>query len=799
MIGASPSPSNGTNQGVKKKRNKLIKSCTFCRMRKLKCDKNKPMCSTCVVRQRKECSYTYTTSSRASSPTANDGKVNISNLSKKENVYDSLSPSEGNIEMLKDTVNTNGYLADSPSVSNTKYKKNPYYDYYNFQMKESGKISVSGPTSIRTTLIENSTLFRSNKLFNYIWEKVKISRDRWKLEHNFEKLNELSFEEQATFSKSKSLLYHITLNLPPYKEIVESINDFFDKSDIYYHSMALDKNKILSDLKACFILDNFNEKVIQIILINKFNHFKVAVILEILCITHFGLEVPHTIQIYRTHVKGITTSKSMYVEKAQFLLLHVFYLKTYCLTSGDYTNLLTISDLLCSTCIGLGFNRNIDALYSNKETLCGSLKSIKHIWLFTLFLDWDVSFNTGKGLAISKNDYDLDDFLKLYASEVEYTSITALILRFLKIIRKQYIIFTDRNETPDLSQFVEEIISFLKLEFPDIKNYVNYDQMHNISLMKFIVLIPALSVIITFLGLNKNPHQSVTKVRNYTYKFDMMIFKLTTNLVKYCFLLDNEYYPEIIRNTALDSDGYSRLNISPHLSFSISLTNSATLRSQSHFFFVAYLQLTYFSNNLVLSSDLGTAPFDIQSFCTPNDENYNMDSVFDFYVNVSIEWWEPQVTAMTNVLLRSYSCVIMKTLHKICFTIISTMRSIRDKTEHQWAANNECLVNAGNVLQKEIDCQINKSSNEIKVGKERSLYISPQGYTSSIEESMEDIKNPNFQYLDHLRRILDFDNCSLGSPTTKEESERYSKEFWANYVLDWEQEIAKIDNIFEAV
>lgn len=52
--GEGSADGNGT---VKKRRRKAIKSCAFCRKRKLRCDQQKPMCSTCKARNHKECVY----------------------------------------------------------------------------------------------------------------------------------------------------------------------------------------------------------------------------------------------------------------------------------------------------------------------------------------------------------------------------------------------------------------------------------------------------------------------------------------------------------------------------------------------------------------------------------------------------------------------------------------------------------------------------------------------------------------------------------------------------------------------
>ena len=45
------------NNEVTKRRRKLVKSCLFCRKRKLKCNKAKPMCQQCSARKLPSCVY----------------------------------------------------------------------------------------------------------------------------------------------------------------------------------------------------------------------------------------------------------------------------------------------------------------------------------------------------------------------------------------------------------------------------------------------------------------------------------------------------------------------------------------------------------------------------------------------------------------------------------------------------------------------------------------------------------------------------------------------------------------------
>lgn len=55
--GGGSNATRPTSSNSNKKRNKLIKSCGFCRRRKLRCDQQKPMCSTCISRNLVACQY----------------------------------------------------------------------------------------------------------------------------------------------------------------------------------------------------------------------------------------------------------------------------------------------------------------------------------------------------------------------------------------------------------------------------------------------------------------------------------------------------------------------------------------------------------------------------------------------------------------------------------------------------------------------------------------------------------------------------------------------------------------------
>ena len=82
--------------GKKGKRRKVIKSCAFCRKRKLKCSQARPMCQQCVIRKLPQCVYTEEFNYPLSNTELFEQVPNVALVQKIENLQTLLKENDNN-------------------------------------------------------------------------------------------------------------------------------------------------------------------------------------------------------------------------------------------------------------------------------------------------------------------------------------------------------------------------------------------------------------------------------------------------------------------------------------------------------------------------------------------------------------------------------------------------------------------------------------------------------------------------------------------------------------------------------
>ena len=239
------------------KRHKPIKSCTFCRKRKLKCDQQKPMCSSCKSREMNECIYSdliakaTTPSGHRTARTTDAGiKDNLSSDNlvgtmkyHQMKTYDSSSPDKPNspttsristyegpsLSAIDHNV-TDSVTSSSGSAVDDKIP-NPFRNYYYIQCKENGRTITYGPTSLRTFIMRNNWGFKDKYI--QLWKKIKVERNIWKKKYMTNIKTELEFME-LTIGDSVSILNDVLPCLPDFDSIKGYINEFFDEKNSNY-------------------------------------------------------------------------------------------------------------------------------------------------------------------------------------------------------------------------------------------------------------------------------------------------------------------------------------------------------------------------------------------------------------------------------------------------------------------------------------------------------------------------------------------------------------------------------------
>lgn len=191
------SPSEETVKKAQKRR-KPIKSCAFCRKRKLRCDQQKPMCSTCKTRGRSGCLYTEKFTHKIETKELFGSTPNIELLKRIEDLEKRLDDKE---------------LTEKDVALSTSPFRNPYANFYYLQCKGSGRRIVYGPTSLRTHLSNDDNRFVNT--YNQLWSKVKIERNRWKARHKWTMKPETQLLEGPPLEKTGSDILQQVCNVLP--------------------------------------------------------------------------------------------------------------------------------------------------------------------------------------------------------------------------------------------------------------------------------------------------------------------------------------------------------------------------------------------------------------------------------------------------------------------------------------------------------------------------------------------------------------------------------------------------------
>lgn len=745
------------------KRHKPIKSCTFRRKRKLKCDQQKPMCSSCKSREMNECIYSdliakaTTPSGHRTARTTDAGiKDNLSSDNlvgtmkyHQMKTYDSSSPDKPNspttsristyegpsLSAIDHNV-TDSVTSSSGSAVDDKIP-NPFRNYYYIQCKENGRTITYGPTSLRTFIMRNNWGFKDKYI--QLWKKIKVERNIWKKKYMTNIKTELEFME-LTIGDSVSILNDVLPCLPDFDSIKGYINEFFDEknSNLYEMNTFLDKKKILIDLEYAFVQDR-EGTVIQLKPNGKKNYFKIAVILMILVFTKFRHDVP--VQIFRLviYLTGLLSPKTSYIEKAQFLLQQIFYISSSS-RKGDETSLIGIVGQLTACSKTLGLNLNIREIYKNKDMTCGSCDSIENLWTWVLFFDFELSLRIGKNLDIDLetfNDinYEEESNLELYGTVMnnefglnkidsnpkfclipssldtflnksntsspkdtypafpstgagkgrDFTkedSFFGKMRRFLFLVRPMLGEFYKKTGTPKVVEHGQVILKFLEDELKPIKYATDPDLILELTFGEIRLMLTVLDIITTFYSVGfVLLNQRSLLLKNISIQAHLLTFSIFKTFVNHCYKLDKKYFPETVHPS------YNTLP--PYLTSCLGLSLHPVVQSLGIFYAFFFLKATLFENGIFVSHDMTEVEWDMSSFSVPTDKSISLITTFNMYKKIFEGWISydksnKQGFELKNIILRSYSGLILITLEKTYRIIVEKALEHRRKIESSW-------------------------------------------------------------------------------------------------------------------
>ncbi|QHS76263.1 Yrr1p [Saccharomyces paradoxus] len=753
-----------------KKRNKLIKSCGFCRRRKLRCDQQKPMCSTCISRNLTTCQYADEFNKDIEKKATYGPYPNAELLKKVEDL-------ENKIRILESEKNTNSSASSmytSPnfppldtSVCETSTETssplpdgviNPYADRYYLQSKHSGRSVLYGPTSMRTQIANSNWGFIEK--YKQLWTKVKAERNKWKQNNQKTMCRELSLLDESNWEPD-TLIKQICRFLPSYDKVLSILDDFFSDEACNEINMILDKAKVRRDFLDYFMPEkevnaNGDRSIVYILSNSKNNYYKAAVILLILCLKYFHANVPIPIEKLFTFLNGASTAKVFYVERAQMLILFYYHREIHSF-GGDGSHLINLNESLFTTVTTIGLHLNIRETFKDQEIFMGSIESLENVWLMAILIDYSMSCNIGRPLLINKFYLDeKQDYCILNSQSKTYEG---KLKRYLRMARPMLFALYDREKFPDLKAFSKQIINFVEEELGPLGHYTDENQSVEVPLRETRIISMAVGLLLSFYALV----HSVLKARNIesknnTFQLVLINFSIIVNTTIRCYRIDKALHPEKFKT--------SYPHLPPHMALSMSLTAGLFSKTLVFFCSLSYFKLTLFENGICLSNDMEVGWSDLTRMTVPLDKDLSLGTAMRLYSTIFDRLFTAGDKELIRTMHRSPQFVVELAIERTYRTILGNVIEFRKLTEETWLAQ----------IKQELDPQGDHSSPE------------PKTVSDKQQQQQQDV---NLAVPTPTPSIIPM------SPTpgenknhTKSQSEiiqMLTDEFWTNYNSGWEE------------
>ncbi|QLQ78172.1 hypothetical protein HG537_0A04190 [Torulaspora globosa] len=785
----------------KPKRRKITKSCAFCRKRKLRCDQKRPICSTCAVRGFTQCVYfnepeVNTKGSVVTKTESGNHETFVDDLNKLQ----SEGEAAGKVKLKTRYLTYGSNASESLHIQNSIYhissvdgslphKKNVLADFFTLQCKESGRRILYGATAFKTFMGKYN--WELMQRFIQAWTKIKTIRGQMKRNKNFSMLKELTVAEepiQAPDSSPTSLMNELLQNLPSREKIISSINNFFDNNKLFIMNSILDKDKVLRDFEQGFRsgeprASDGERPIVALILPLKKNYYKIGVIVMILALTYYRDELPCPIERFLIFLTGVSTAKTMYIERPQMLLLRCEYRWVYGHTGGDDSHVMLLVDNLISSATYLGLNRDIPTLYGGQVKEVGSIESLQKLWYWILFADLSIALNLGRPLKVSQYDYDDDEMLTDHSK-----TFYGVMKRFLKVVRPMFFDLHDKRTTPDLSQHCETLIDFIEQEFPPLSTYSSNKVALDNGFLQTRILCQTLDVLMAFYGLRFFALKEITPaVKNGAVKSVLISCSLCVSLTLFCFELDKSSFPELI--------GVDCQATTPYLNACMSHIGTTFIRSIGIFYALSYCEMTYFENGLlVLSAYDEVSQCDISTLRSDGGQCTSFSCYFKLAckkLDLLVGSTDP---ILKRLLRRSRCYVIVLGLVSVMRTVIQRALESRTRAENSWLSNSR----KHNVEEKTpVSPQAEPSRilfKEDPTMTETDISCCPYG----IPRNDASLTVANDYIVDSLaaktENEIGVDGFPSGQPIMKlsdqmesEMTQLIAEEFWGNYNLEWQQ------------
>ena len=620
------------------KRRRVPKSCFACRTKKLRCDRVRPRCSSCTIRQIVSCEYA-------------DGSAS-----------DEQSR-ETSVEM-EVALPIPQAVTPPPTAGN-----NPCLQFAYFHRDaNTGKTMSQGPTSLKAFVSNIHPPFTEK--FDRLWRMTEPERLQWQEDHKerLEQLNPLG--SSGPLTQAEVSVQELSKALPPFNELHSSVNTFFTASPLYDINTVLSATETLKDFYMIFNTDEEERWRLQDRFVKKLtgplnrHHYKLGTLLMIHRIVASRDVVNPIIETYLRQLEGSIVPGGSHVIQLQFLMLRWFHRKVY-FTKVDDTVLLSLVGQLVDTAMDMGLHLDIEKVYADYE---GDVLILKNMWLWIQYADLSVSFQFGRPLRISPAVYR-----NFAYNNVEQSSFIKKLCRFANIAREIYDSIYAPSVSPDLATGSKHLKQFIVVEFQNLGDYYTLARNKETALSETRILMLGLGILMSLYSLRfKVMGERSIELKNNFAQTTLMSLHIISCLLKHCYLEDvkGNIYPED-----------EMASLPPFLNMAISLSEGVFQRAQMNFMALIYYKITLFHQEAFRTHDLQTVEWTLDTIDVQTDKVVTLKTSFDMYMEIFGNWREPQVRGMVGLFQRSYPLFLMLLLENKSRHMVEKVIQFRQKSE----------------------------------------------------------------------------------------------------------------------
>ncbi|BAP70282.1 zinc finger transcription factor YRR1 [Kluyveromyces marxianus] len=566
-----------------KRRRKLIRSCTFCRKRKLKCDRARPMCTGCRMRGLSECVYT----DGLNQQTSPDGRF-------------SGAPNE---ELLQEIARLKSIMHENEEYSLQRTSAPARAISYGVQSKEKNPLSEYTYVMIKRerTVRYGCTSFRTiaklsgGSVAKYLREVAGIhknERGRIKARTGNSMLYELQRIERPWS------LGMLISELPKYSELCATVEHAFNYKGFRLHKI-FSKDRVRRYLNECFKVRD--DRIIELIPHAKLNYYPIGIVLH-LYITLME-DAPASFISFFLMLLGQTTAKIYYVERVQFILLHYIWKAGRFQNGGDNSHLAPLVELMVSSALDIGLHDCAGELLQDRKLL-------NSMWLWILFYDIVVSFDMGRSVLVSGELFDSEKLLNDQEFQVPVDGVNdefgpAFMLSLRKFVyygRITIIGLYSRNKIPDLDLYINHFEKLIDEIWPSKRDFFEdtNTMLNHLSFAGSVICLPATNIVSTLRALKRLVFKDYS-TENYMMNAKMLLMSvdLIYGSIIECYHSDLQEAPEELA---------SPLTTPSNIRCVIEVISSHWVRS----IFLCYQFLFTLAMNLNNSSDIEGASSSIQ-------------------------------------------------------------------------------------------------------------------------------------------------------------------------------------------